>query len=301
MVEVPEVVRNKAIVAGASAWLGALPAIVADLEAEWSLRVGRAFETATEAFVAEATCEDGMPAVLKLVIPRQGEQARAEITALRLAGGEACAQLLCHDAARGALLLERLGRPLSELGVPLRDRHEILCRLAMRLWRAAPGSGLQTGAEKALRLRRFIETTWERIGMPCSERAVEYALDCAGRRHEGYDEGRAVLVHGDLHQWNTLEAGSGFKLVDPDGLVAEPEYDLGIIMREDPAELVEGDPRDRSRWLAARTGLDETAIWEWGVVERVATGLLAVEVGLQPVGDEMLRAAERVAGGAGLP
>jgi len=34
-----------------------------------------------------------------------------------------------------------------------------------------------------------------------------------------------------VHQWNTLEAPEGFALVDPDGLLAEPEYDLGIIMR----------------------------------------------------------------------
>ena len=29
---------------------------------------------------------------------------------------------------------------------------------------------------------------------------------------------RAVLVHGDVHQWNALRAGDGFRLVDPDGL-----------------------------------------------------------------------------------
>jgi streptomycin 6-kinase len=103
-------------------------------------------------------------------------------------------------------------------------------------------------------------------------------------------------VHGDVHQWNALSAGTGFKLVDPDGLLAEPEYDLGIIMREDPIELLEGDPVDRARHLAARTGLDATAIWEWGVVERVSTGLLGVQVGLQPVAGEMLAAADAVAG-----
>ena len=81
-----------------------------------------------------------------------------------------------------------------------------------------------------------------------------------------------------------LEAGDGFKLVDPDGLLAEAEYDLGILMREDSIELlVDSDPRERARWLAARTGLDVDAIWEWGVVERVSTGLLCTEIGLQPV------------------
>jgi streptomycin 6-kinase len=98
-------------------------------------------------------------------------------------------------------------------------------------------------------------------------------------------------VHGDVHQWNALEAGAGFKLVDPDGLLAEPEYDLGIIMREDP---LDGDLPERARRLARQTGLDVQAIWEWGVVERVSTGLLGTQVGLQPVARQMLAAAEQV-------
>jgi streptomycin 6-kinase len=103
-----------------------------------------------------------------------------------------------------------------------------------------------------------------------------------------------VLVHGDVHQWNALEAGNGFKLVDPDGLLADPEYDLGIIMREDP---LEGDLRERCAWLASKTGLDPTAIWEWGAAERLSTGLLCVRVGLEEVGRAMLAAAEQVSGG----
>ena len=73
------------------------------------------------------------------------------------------------------------------------------------------------------------------------------------------------------------------------------EYDLGIIMREDPLELLVGDPRDRARWLAERSGLDARAIWEWGVIERTSTGLLCLRDGLRPAGDEMLVAAERLA------
>ncbi len=38
------------------------------------------------------------------------------------------------------------------------------------------------------------------------------------------------------------------------------------------------------------------AIWEWGVVERVSTGLLATRIDLQPAGQQMLATAERVCG-----
>src|SRR5262249_61796226 len=160
--------------------------------------------------------------------------------------------------------------------------------------RPAPDSGLPTGAAKARSLAGFIAAMWEELDRPCSERAVEHALACATRRGDAHRDETAVLVHGDVHQWNALESGRGFKLVDPDGLLAEPEYDLGIIMREDP---LDGDLRERARRLGHRTGLDPDAIWEWGVVERVSTGLLGTRVGLQPVARQMLAVADRLAGG----
>jgi streptomycin 6-kinase len=292
------VVRNKALAAGAVGWLDELPGLIASLERDWGITIGPPYPDATEAFVAEA----GPASVLKLMIPRAGDHARNEITVLRLASGDGCVRLLRADEERGALLLERLGRPLHQLGLPLARRHEILCATAERVWRPAPGSGLPTGADKGRWLNGFIESTWAELDRPCSERAVEHALACAARRVAAHDDERAVLVHGDVHQWNVLEAsrdlspGGGFKLVDPDGLLAEAEYDLGVVMREDPVELRHGDPAERARWLARRCGLDSTAIWEWGVVERVSTGLLATGIGLQPVGREMLATADLLAG-----
>lgn len=289
------VVRNKALAAGAASWLDDLPALVAGLERDWSISVGLPYDNSTEAYVAEATLSDGTPAVLKLMIPRSGGQARNEITVLRLTNGDGCARLLRSDVSRGALLLERLGRPLDRLGLPITRRHEILCATAAKVWRPAPGSGLPTAAENGRLLIDFITVTWEELGRPCSERAVDHALACAGRRIDAHDDERAVLVHGDVHQWNVLEAADGFRLVDPDGVLAEAEYDLGVVMREDPVELMHGDAHERARWLARRCGLDATAIWEWGVVERVATGLLCTKVEEQPVGREMLAAADHVA------
>lgn len=296
MITPGRVVRNKALAAGAADWIDGLPELVAGLERDWRITVGRRYDDSTEAFVAQAILDDGTPAVLKLMIPRPGDYAAREITVLRLVDGDGCGRLLRADPARGALLLERLGRSLDQLGMPIGRRHEILSATARRIWRPAAGCGLPTGAEKGRWLIDFITETWTELGHPCSLRAVDDALACAARRIEAHDDERAVLVHGDVHQWNVLEAGTGFKLVDPDGLLAEAEYDLGVVMREDPVELMGGDPRARARWLAARCGLDATAIWEWGVVERVSTGLLCTKLDLQPVGRQMLTAAEYAAG-----
>ena len=295
MIEVPAVVRNKAIAVGAQRWLDDLGLLIDSIERDWDLRIGRVFPDASEALVAEATLQDGSGAVLKLIVPREGDAARHEITVLQLANGEGCAQLLRSDEARGALLLERLGPSLHDLGLPLAERLEILVEAAAKVWRPAAGADLPTGAEKGRWLTEFITKMWEELDHPCSERAVEHALACAARRIDAHDDELSVLVHGDVHEWNALQAADGYKLVDPDGLHAEAEYDLGVLMREDPVDLLGGDPFGRARWLAARSGLDATAIWEWGVAERVSTGLLCTNVDLQPVGRQMLAAADFVA------
>ena len=69
----------------------------------------------------------------------------------------------------------------------------------------------------------------------------------------------AVLVHGDVSSWNALEATDAFKLVDPDGLLADAEYDLVMIMRED---ALDADLRERAHRLATLTGLHANAIWD---------------------------------------
>jgi streptomycin 6-kinase len=292
---IPDEVIAKARAHGAEAWLDALPERIASLECDWAIRVGCSLRGGTEAYVAEAELADGTPAVLKLLVPRADNDPASEVAAFELAGGEGLARLYRHDLARCALLLERLGRPLAALGLSLEQRHDALCALAQRIWRPARGAALMTGDAKGRWLMRFIRENWERLGRPCSEQALAHALACAERRVAAYDPERAVLVHGDLHDLNVLEAqGGGFRAIDPDGLAAEPEYELAILMREDPRELA-GDGRARARALAARTGLDADAIWEWGCVERVATGLVCAQIGLQPIGRGMLEAAERAA------
>jgi hypothetical protein len=101
-----------------------------------------------------------------------------------------------------------------------------------------------------------------------------------------------------------MAAGAARWIDDLPGIVAALERDWAITAGRTlsggtdsyPADLMAGDPRDRSRWLAERTGRDETAIWEWGVVERMSTGLLCTQIGLQPQGRLLLAAAETLAG-----
>lgn len=291
----PDVVRRKADLLGASTWAEELPDLVDHLASAWSFTVTGVYDEGTEALVLAVVRHDGTPAVLKAVLPRDDLSAEHEALVLRLAAGGSCAELLRWDPDHGVLLLERLGPSMASLGLPPDERLRILADTVRQVWRPAVGHGLVTGAEKAAWLIEAVTTRWEELDRPCHERAIDHAVRCARRRVAAHDDEHAVLCHGDVHQWNALQAGGGFKLVDPDGLLAEREYDLGVLVREDPEEIRRDDPHERSRWLAARCDADEAAIWEWGAVERVSTGLLLTAIGLEPVGRELLAAADWIA------
>ena len=272
---------------GAEDWLAALPAHVEELAQRWNLTFGRVFEDATEAFVVEA----GVDTVLKVGLPT-AERA-SELAVLRLTAGDGCVKLLAADDELGGDA-PRAARPLaahasscpcssgtrswstprSVSGGPPRAPR---CPAARTVPGASPRSSPRPTRPPAARARSAPSSTpWR------APRRVRRRTTTRGRCSS-----TATSTSGTCSQ-----AGDGWKLVDPDGLLAEPEYDLGVIMRENPEE---DDLLTRASWLAARTGLDPVAIWEWGVAQRVSTGLLATRIGLQPVGAQMLARADEVA------
>jgi streptomycin 6-kinase len=68
-------------------------------------------------------------------------------------------------------------------------------------------------------------------------------------------------------------------------------------MRGWSAQLLAGDAlelgRQRCAYLQQLTGADANAIWQWGFVERVSTGLVLMAHGRGDEGREMLAVSER--------
>ena len=288
--EITEPVRLRALSEGPAgrAWLAGLADVVAELAAEWGLSIGRTLRGGTEAFVAAVTMADRRGAVLKVNRPGR-DPAAGELRTLLAARGRGYAEVYAHDRARGAMLLERLGPRLDDLGLPVDTQIAVLCATLREAWAPPPeGERFTTGAEKARDLGRFIEAAWLETGRPCSGRTVELALHYAELRRRAFGERDAVLAHGDAHAWNALripgQSAERFRFVDPDGLVIERAYDLGVAMREWSEELLAGDPvalgRRRCRRLADLAGVDPEPIWQWGLIERTSTGLLGLKVGL---------------------
>jgi streptomycin 6-kinase len=197
----PDAVANAAAACGAGGWLLDLPGMIAELEAEWSVSVGRPFPHSSEAFVAEATLADSMPVVLKLLSPQDGAAGRHEITMLRLIGGLGCVGLLRDDAARGRCCWSASGLPSTSL-----PTHSLS---GWRYWwrpRPRPRRG---GRRRLLAyLLERIKLANSSISSPLSGRSL--AIRAPGgrracpsaRRIAAHDDKRAVLVPGDIHELN---------------------------------------------------------------------------------------------------
>jgi streptomycin 6-kinase len=295
--DVPDIVRNYALAEGYSVWLDELPNLVQSLAEDWSLTIGPTLHGGHAAFVAEATTSEGTRAVLKVGVPGNRSELRCEAAVLRLANGDCCAQVLGDDLDRDALLLERLGPAMYEVVADTTIRHDLLCDLATRLWRPVGSEiDLPTGADRAHSYGELLPRLWQLTGRPCLQATIDDAIACAERRRHAHDDRLAVLVHGDIHDANALVAADGtFKLIDPDGLRAEPASDLGTILRANPD--TGDDLRARAERLARRTGVDVTAIWEWGTIYRVIGGLHSRRVGFQPFGDQLLAHADQLTTG----
>ena len=199
VLNLPDQVRLGAIAKGKEGveWLGRLDSLVMSLEHDWDLSVGQILAGGTEAFVAEVIHADGEQSVLKISVP-SNEPSNRELNTLLNANGRGYVKLKRHDTSRGAILLERLGRQLNQMGLSIDAQIKIICETLKTAWRPLPqGFGLISGAEKASRLARIIEVAWRELGKPCSEKTIETALFFAQIRNQKFDPRSAVLGHGD--------------------------------------------------------------------------------------------------------
>lgn len=304
MSELPELLSQKVARLGdqGAEWLAGLPSLIAELEQRWSITVGPALSGGTAAYVARARTADGRDAVLKLAI--SGLDGADQIRTLAAARGRGYARLLAHDEGREAMLLEALGPSMDTLGLSPERQIVLLCRTLREAWTVSRPATREP--EKAAQLGRMVGELWDKLGRPCKERVIEQALVFAKRRAAAFDLDRCVVVHGDPHPGNALRvpapragAESGFVFVDPDGFLADPAYDLGVVLRDwGPQLLAADDPvalaRRYCRLLASESRLDEGAIWEWGFLERVSTGLYVLDFGAEDMARPYLATAERL-------
>lgn len=265
---IPDLARAK----GGDAWVAGLPGTIAALRQRWGITVGESLTGGTAAYVARVTTATGDPAVLKISVPGVGFD--QEIRTLLAAGGRGYVRVLDAAPDLDAVLLEPLGRRLTEAALTPDDRLDVLAALLSIAWQLppdGPAENLATGLIDLIgKLRR-----------PEHDAVIDEALRCARRRSAAFDPDRCVRVHGDAAAANVLERpGDGWVFVDPEGFVGDPDYDRGVAARDWCDELTAApDPRALLRSYCRRLGGDPQAVWEWAFVERVSTGLYVGSLG----------------------
>lgn len=299
----PELVRGKLAASGPDGgrWLADLPSLVELLERRWRITVDDVLDGGSTSLVTRAVRGDGKHAVLKIAVP--GHDVNDQVHTLERAAGGGYALLYEADPVNRALLVEALGASLDRTARPAEQQVDILCETLQVAWQVprAAGQDVPPEEEKASALGHYVADAWQRLGRPCPQRVLENALLCAEHRAAAFDLSTSVVVHGDPHPGNCLRsettrpgAESGFLFVDPDGFLADRGYDLGVVLRDwcpqlrhDPDLL----PR-LCRRMADLTGVDPHVIWEWGLLERVSTGLAMMEFGAEAQGRDFLASAE---------
>ena len=283
-----------------AAWAASLPQRLQELAREWSLTLGRALPGGSSSYVVRARTAGGADVVVKVCLPDEGLAAQA--ATLRRADGRGYARLLAFDAGRAALLLEALGPSLQSSPVGVEDQLRLLADTLALAWQPLPAEAAVV--DKAAQLHTLVGRLWQeqQQDRPCPEAVVAQALAYAERRRDVPASAR-VAVHGDPHPGNLLQVaaadgvrGTGWCFVDPDGFVADRAYDLGVALRDWATHLTGPGARAKlerwCQWLAERSGVDATRIWEWAYLERVSTGLYVRSFGAERAARPFLRTAE---------
>ncbi|MFJ8538662.1 aminoglycoside phosphotransferase family protein [Streptomyces sp. NPDC093591] len=233
-------------------WIAELPAIVGELLDRWGcVPDGDVTHGGVGIIVPVRQREDhAAAAVLKVSFPHPGNV--HEPDAFAVWGGRGAVLLHQRDDDRFAMLLERAhASTLAEV----EDNDEVVAvagRLNHRL--AIPAPPAPSGPPAPPRLPRLRERAdaWEEelrrdaeeLAHPLPRRVLDAAL--ATVRELGRDRLETV-IHGDLHARNILRGDrEAWLAVDPKGLVGDPAYDGGTLLKSRALSLLEAGDLDKA-------------------------------------------------------
>lgn len=196
-----------------------------------------------------------------------------EIAAAEWFGGHGAARVLSVDRGRGEIVLERVkpGTPLRELAFADDEAATAAAADVMReLWRP-PAADLAFPTVQE----------WGELLEPGSRAAGVFAELCESMAP-------LVVLHGDLHHDNILRSGfEGWLAIDPKGVVGEPAYETGALLRNPFPGLFElGDParvaQRRVHQLSELLGFDEARVFGWAYAQAELAAAWSVDDGDDP-------------------
>jgi streptomycin 6-kinase len=260
-------------------WLKRLPAILATCEQRWRITIGPPFDLSFN-YVAPATRSDGTPLVIKACLPSGEFTPQAE--ALRLFDGHGMVQLLEYDEVEEVMLLERLlpGTLLSTLEDD-QQATSIATSVMRQMWRAAPSEHpFPTVSDWGRGFARLREHYVGGCG-PFPPALLAKAETLFAELSASMTEN--ALLHGDFHHGNVLAATrQPWLAIDPKGLVGEPAYETGALLRNQLSKVFDAPHpvrvmARRVDQLADELHLDRERIRGWGLAQAVLSAWWNVE------------------------
>lgn len=280
-------------------WLDDLPRRIMEYEQRWDLRVGQPFANLSYNFVASASGPGGVPAVLKICYG--GREVETEMAALRLANGEGMVRLLQEDPAGHAMLLQRAAP--GDMLIDHPDDEEatrIAAGVMAALWQPVPADHpFPTVADWG--------HGFERMRQRYDDGTGPLPPELTSRAERLFPElvatsAQPVVLHGDLHHYNILRDRDHWLAIDPKGIVGEPAYEIGALMRNrlprmgDDAAATDVLTR-RLRIVAEVTGLDADRMRRWTIAQALLSAWWSIEDGdesavNEPFVQDVIRTAE---------
>jgi streptomycin 6-kinase len=262
------------------AWLDRLPTILANCEQRWNLTIKLPFANLSFHYVAPAIRADGTPLILKAHAPT-GEFAE-ETEALRLFDGHGMVQLLEWNTGDEVMLLEAL-QPGTAL-TTIEDDEQATSTAATvmsQLWRPVPPQhpfkSVQDWGKGFLRLRQHYNGGNGPFPPALLAEAETLYAELSASMSA------PMLLHGDLHHDNILAATRHpWLAIDPKGLIGEPAYETGALLRNPlPQLLHEPQPQrilaHRIDQLAEELHFDRARIRNWAVAQAVLSTWWGIE------------------------
>ncbi len=242
----------------------------------WHVEVERSFRT--DSSIVALGSRDEQRLVVK-VVERPGDEWNSGAI-LHAFGGRGMVRVL--DYVDGAMLLERLdpGSPLVGIVLAGRDEEatDIMANVIKRMTPDSPPPGTPSALELAKAFGQYRESGNRQIPMELVAHAEEAYCELAASQRN------TKLLHGDLQHYNVLlDSKRGWLAIDPKGIVAEMEYEIGASLRN-PYEVphILTSPRVIERRIAQYTaalGLDGYRVLKWGFSQAVLSAIWSVEDG----------------------
>ncbi len=200
---------------------------------------------------------DGEPAMLKIA---GGEEERQGGALMAWWAGEGAARVLARDD--WVILLERATgeRSLEAMARGGQDDEAtaILCQVAAGLHAARAGPPPPSLVP--------LEIWFRQLGPAAATHGGVFLKSAAAARELLGDPREVVVLHGDFHHGNVLDAGArGWLAIDPKGLIGERGFEYANPFRNPDAQmaLAKGRLRRQAAIVADRARLDPTRLMKW--------------------------------------